>query len=130
MTEQSILSVGTAIYEVLNDKLKGKVTKVFPIAADEATLPYVCYHRDGLEAVPYKDFGNYNPPFAAKVTVDCYASSYKESIQLAEAVRKALDGMYITTSEGLTVRSCWLQDALETWADDAFVQSLVFQLKC
>ena len=77
MTEQSILSVGTAIYEVLNDKLKGKVTKVFPIAADEATLPYVCYHRDGLEAVLYKAFGKYTPPFAAKVTVDCYAASYK-----------------------------------------------------
>lgn len=130
MTDQSILSVGTAIYEVLNEKLKGKVTKVFPIAADEATLPYVCYHRDGLETVEYKYFGNCTPPMSAKVTVDCYAASYKESVKLAEAVRKALDGMYITTTDGLTVRSCWLKDALETWADDAFIQSLVFQLRC
>lgn len=127
--EHSILSAGTAIYDILSRALGDRVTKVFPIAADEATLPYVCYHRDKLEALPYKGSGNYTPPTVAEVSVDIYAATYKESVTLAEAVRRTLDGAYITTDEGLTVRACWLCDALETWANDAFVQSLVFRLR-
>ena len=127
--EHSILSAGTAIYDLLTQSLGDSVTKVFPIAADEATLPYICYHRDKLESIPYKGHGNYTPPTVAEVSVDIYAATYKESVRLAEAVRRTLDGAYITTDEGLTVRACWLSDALETWANDAFVQSLVFRLR-
>ncbi len=125
----TILSAGTAIYEALSAAIGDQVTKIFPVATDDARLPYVCYHRDSLEALPYKGNGNYTPPVCATITVDCYAETYRESVKLAERVRKALDGMYIHTSDGLTVRACWLQDALETWADDAFCQSLQFKLR-
>lgn len=127
----SILSAGTAIYEVLNEALKGKVTKVFPVAADEAVLPYVCYHRDKLDTITYKDGGNgsYMPPNVAEISVDCFSSTYKGSVILAEEVRKALDGISIRTDDGLIIRACWMCDAVEMWANDAYVQSLVFKLK-
>lgn len=124
---KTVLSAGTAVYEVLDEALKGKVTKVFPVVTDEAVLPYICYHRDGLEALPTK-----HAPSAdtAVIVVDCYAATYNGSVALAEAVREALDGVSITTDAGLCVRSCFMVDAAETWNDDAFVQSLTFKLRC
>lgn len=124
---KSVLSAGTAVYEVLSDWLKGKVTKVFPVVTDEAVLPYVCYHREALETVAAK-----HAPSAdtATIVVDCYAATYNGSVELAEAVREALDGVSIKTAAGLNVRSSYLTDAAESWTDDAFVQSLTFKLRC
>lgn len=124
---KTVLSAGTAVYEVLSERLKKKVTKVFPVVTDEAVLPYVCYHREALETAVAK---NAQSADTATIVVDCYAATYNGSVALAEAVREALDNVSITTSAGLTVRSSYLVDAAESWTDDAYLQSLSFKLRC
>lgn len=124
---KTVLSAGTAVYEVLSERLANKVTKVFPVVTDEAVLPYVCYHREALETAVAKHAQSAD---TATIVVDCYAATYNGSVALAEAVREALDNVSITTSAGLTVRSSYLVDAAESWTDDAYVQSLTFKLRC
>ena len=124
---KTVLSAGTAVYEVLSERLADKVTKVFPVVTDEAVLPYVCYHREALETAVAK---NAKSADTAKIVVDCYAATYNGSVALAEAVREALDNVSITTSAGLNVRSSYLVDATESWTDDAYLQSLSFKLRC
>lgn len=124
---KTVLSAGTAVYEVLSEKLADKVTKVFPVVTDEAVLPYVCYHREALETAVAKHAQSAD---TATIVVDCYAATYNGSVALAEAVREALDNVSITTSAGLTVRSSFLVDAAESWTDDAYLQSLSFKLRC
>lgn len=124
---KTVLSAGTAVYEVLSERLADKVTKVFPVVTDEAVLPYVCYHREALEAAVAKGAKSAD---TATIVVDCYAATYNGSVALAEAVREALDNVSITTSAGLTVRSSFLVDAAESWTDDAYLQSLSFKLRC
>lgn len=124
---KTVLSAGTAVYEVLSERLADKVTKVFPVVTDEAVLPYVCYHREALETAVAKHAQSAD---TATIVVDCYAATYNGSVALAEAVREALDNVSITTSAGLTVRSSYLVDAAESWTDDAYLQSLSFKLRC
>jgi hypothetical protein len=124
---KTVLSAGTAVYEVLSERLANKVTKVFPVVTDEAVLPYVCYHREALETAVAKHAQSAD---TATIVVDCYAATYNGSVALAEAVREALDNVSITTSAGLTVRSSYLVDAAESWTDDAYLQSLSFKLRC
>lgn len=124
---KTVLSAGTAVYEVLSERLANKVTKVFPVVTDEAVLPYVCYHREALETAVAKGAQSAD---TATIVVDCYAATYNGSVALAEAVREALDNVSITTSAGLTVRSSFLVDATESWTDDAYLQSLSFKLRC
>lgn len=126
-TPQSVISAGQAVYEVLSEALAHSVTKVFPVVTDEAVLPYVCYHREALEATPTKARHSAD---TAVVQVDIYAATYGQSVTLAEAVRQALDWRTITTSTGLVVRSCYLIDAKEDWQDDAYIQTLTFRLSC
>lgn len=124
---KTVLSAGTAVYEVLSERLANKVTKVFPVVTDEAVLPYVCYHREALETAVAKHAQSAD---TATIVVDCYAATYNGSVALAEAVREALDNVSITTSAGLNVRSSFLVDAAESWTDDAYLQSLSFKLRC
>lgn len=124
---KTVLSAGTAVYEVLSERLADKVTKVFPVVTDEAVLPYVCYHREALETAVAKHAQSAD---TATIVVDCYAATYNGSVALAEAVREALDNVSITTSAGLTVRSSFLVDAAESWTDDAYLQSLSFKIRC
>lgn len=124
---KTVLSAGTAVYEVLSERLADKVTKVFPVVTDEAVLPYVCYHREAIETAVAKHAQSAD---TATIVVDCYAATYNGSVALAEAVREALDNVSITTSAGLTVRSSYLVDAAESWTDDAYLQSLSFKLRC
>jgi hypothetical protein len=124
---KTVLSAGTAVYEVLSERLANKVTKVFPVVTYEAVLPYVCYHREALETAVAKHAQSAD---TATIVVDCYAATYNGSVALAEAVREALDNVSITTSAGLTVRSSFLVDAAESWTGDAYLQSLSFKLRC
>ena len=115
------------IYDILSNDaaLQAAVTKVFPVVADEATLPYVAYRRGKMEQTPTKSACG-----ADTVTVEvlCFGSTYTESIDVAELVRSALDHVQHTVG-GLTMRGCVLTDAEEMWQDDAYVQSLTFIVK-
>ena len=123
------LSAGAIIRSLLlaDEAVAAKARKVFPVAIDTtAELPYVLYRRTALEPTPQKT-GRPGDD-AVLMEVDCFAATYAESVELAEAVRAALD---FATGEaaGLRLRACHLTDSEEGWSDDAFVQKLVFNVK-
>ena len=123
------INAGAFIREVLsqNDEVRAITTRVFPISVDEATLPYISYRRSRMQQTPVK----HGAPGAdtVEVEVNCFAQTYGESVDLAEAVRNALDGTQCTLDNGLVMRSCYLSDGSEDWQDDAFVQQMVFTIR-
>lgn len=121
------ISVGYAIHGLLtaSEEVAARVTKVFPIAVDNATLPYVVYRPVGMEQTQTKT-GDLND--TCTVEVVCCAADYPGAVELAEAVRSALDGKE-GESSGLYMRDCTLSDMEHDWRDDAYVIILTFTIK-
>lgn len=103
-----------------------RVNKIFPVATDEAVLPYIQYRRMALTAFPQKS----GQPGADEIQleVNCYTSRYSEGVELAEAVRSALDGVSAEYN-GRLMRGCYLSGSEEIYQDDAYVQHLEFTIK-
>lgn len=120
------LSAGKILWKLLTEDaaISGMVTKVFPVVTDTAQLPYIAYRRMKIEPGAFKT-GNAD---TIQVEVFCFSEDYEGGIELAEAVREALDCRQAEI-EGLRMRSCLLTDGEETWQDDAYVQRLVFTIK-
>lgn len=122
------LSAGLVIRPLLSEDkwVKSITSHVFPVVTDTATLPYILYRRSSLEHDPVKT----GTPGADSIQVEvaCFARTYTQSVDLAEATRHALE---YTRGEGygIKMRSCKIADAEESWQDDAFVQQLVFTIK-
>lgn len=125
---KSSLSAGAVIRSILlsDEEVKKRTNKVFPIVIDKATLPYILYRRASLLHNPTKA----GMPGADTVTMEvvCYTARYADGVELAEAVRAALDYKQ-GERDGITMRSCVLTDSEEGYEDDAFLQQLVFQVK-
>ena len=125
------LSAGVLIRELLLDsaEVTARTNRVYPVATDKAELPYILYRRASMEQNPQKT-GN---PGADTVQMEviCFAADYDDCLELAEAVRGALDNKrdMQTDDETLTMRSCLLVDSEEAWQDDAYVQQLIFNVK-
>ena len=121
------LSAGEIIREILSSdpEVVARTNKIFPVAVDNADLPYVLYRRVQLEQVPVKDRRGAD---TVGIEIMCYTAQYTEGVELAEAVRAALDGRQ-TELDGLRMRSCFLSDSEEAWQDDAYVQQLIFTVK-
>ncbi len=124
---KSSLSAGELIRAALieDEEVARRANKVYPVVEDRADLPYIVYRRASLEKGPVK---NRRGNDTVMIEIQCYTKDYTEGVELAEAVRDALDGMQIT-HEGLVMRACDLADSEEAWVDDAYVQSLVFNCK-
>lgn len=128
--ERSSLSAGVVIRDVLldNDRVTGITQSIIPVFSptENLILPYVIYRRLKLDGRTVKT----DPRRAESVEMEvaCYASGYSESVDLAEAVRAALDHKTMS-SDGLNLRSCTLVDSSETYEGDAFVQILVFDVR-
>lgn len=124
---KSSLSAGEIIRAVLtqDEAVSALTTKVFPVVADEAKLPYIVYRRSNLEQTPLKSTRGAD---TVGIEVLCFTEQYAPGVALAEAVRSALDGKQAEI-EGLVMRSCYLTDSEEAWQDDAFVQQLNFTIK-
>lgn len=121
------LSAGEIIREILSSdpEVAARTNKIFPVAVDNADLPYVLYRRVQLEQVPIKDRRGAD---TVGIEIMCYTAQYTEGVELAEAVRAALDGRQVELDE-LRMRSCFLSDSEEAWQDDAYVQQLIFTVK-
>lgn len=121
------LSAGEIIRAVLTEdpEVIARAKKVYPVVEDTAELPYIVYHRTSLEQTSVKSLSR-----ADSVTIEvlCYTAGYTEGVELAEAVRDALDGKQ-AESNGLVMRGCYLTDSEEAWQDDAYVQALVFNVR-
>lgn len=127
VSNKTSLSACEIIHAVLveDPTVAALTTKVFPIVVDQAKLPYIVYRRTQLEQAPNKNHGGAD---TIGIEIICYAEQYLESVELAEAVRAALDGKQAEI-DGLAMRSCYLVDSEEGWQDDAFMQQLVFNVK-
>lgn len=122
------LSAGAIIRAVLlaDEEVASRVNKIFPVATDSAELPYILYRRVSILTVPQKS----GQPGADETQVEilCFTERYGEGVELAEAVRAALD-MRSAEYGGMRMRSCYLADSEEAYQDDAYVQQLVFSVK-
>ena len=122
------LSVGAVIRAVLlaDAEVAARTNKVFPVATDSAELPYILYRRMALSSTPQKS----RQPGVDETQIEvlCFTSGYGDGIELAEAVRAALD-QRSAESNGLRMRACYMIDSEEAYQDDAFVQQLVFSVK-
>ena len=105
--------------------MAARAKKVFPVVEDSAELPYIVYRRTQLEQEPAKGRRGAD---TVGIEILCYTQHYTEGVELAEAVRDALDGAQ-GEKDGLVMRSCYLADSEEAWQDDAYVQQLVFNVK-
>lgn len=121
------LSAGEIIRTILaNDaEVTTRANKIYPVVEDRADLPYIVYRRTQLKQDPIK---NGRGADTVGIEILCYTKQYTEGVELAEAVREALDGVQ-GESDGLVMRSCYLEDSEEAWQDDAYVQQLVFNVK-
>lgn len=124
---KSSLSAGEIIRDILvnNAEVAARAKKVFPVVEDSAELPYIVYRRTQLEQEPAKGRRGAD---TVGIEILCYTQHYTEGVELAEAVRDALDGVQ-GEKDGLVMRSCYLADSEEAWQDDAYVQQLVFNVK-
>ena len=122
MAKQTSLSAGLAVRKLLseNEDVQAITRLVFPVVSDSAQLPYVVYRRSDLEPSP----NSHGSADTLTFEVSCYAASYAGAVELAEAVRAALDG----TSDNL-LRSCRIASAEELWDADAHVQLLTFTVR-
>lgn len=132
---------------IKDETLLSKVTKIYPVIADKADLPYIVYRRVAFDQEPIK-----NRRFGAdtiKMQIMCCTKKYNESTELAEYVRRVLDGQqevhycesfglsfgkdfgneFSAKDKSLRVRSIVLTDCTEVYAGGAFVQSLIFTIK-
>lgn len=121
------LSAGEIIRSILmsDSEVSARVKKIFPVVEDSAELPYIVYRRTQLEQEPVKGRRGAD---TVGIEILCYTQHYTEGVELAEAVRKALDGAQGEV-DGLVMRSCYLADSEEAWQDDAYVQQLMFNVK-
>ena len=121
------LSAGEIIRAILaNDaEVTTRANKIYPVVEDRADLPYIVYRRTQLKQDPTK---NGRGADTVGIEILCYTKQYTEGVELAEAVRDALDGAQ-GEADGLVMRSCYLEDSEEAWQDDAYVQQLVFNVK-
>jgi len=121
------LSAGEIIRAILieDSEVAARTNKVFPVATDSAELPYILYRRTQLTKEPVKGSRGAD---TVGIEVLCYSADYTEGVELAEAVRGALDNAQ-GEKDGLVMRSCVLSDSEEGWQADAYVQQLVFEVK-
>lgn len=123
--QKTSLSAGEIIREILlsDAEVSKRTRRIFPIVIDEIKLPYILYRRASLKHNPTKS----GSPGADTILIEmfCFTANYAEGVELAEAVRNALDYKQ-GEKDGLRMRSCTLDGSEEGWENDSFVQQLDF----
>lgn len=121
------LSAGLIIRAILMEdaEVAARINKIFPIGTDSADLPYLVYRRVDFAAGAVKTGHN---PDEVQIEVLCCAAGYGESVELAEAVRQALDNVS-GEHDGMTMRGCRLTGGEELQINEAYVQQLIFTVK-
>ena len=118
------LKVGKEIYSHLkeNKSLTDKVgNKIYPIIVEKDTnYPFIVYKRSNVIPDYTKDYH-----FKDYVIVDiiCVSNHYVESVEIASLVRESLEDKRIGD-----INSIRLESADEDFIDDAYIQTLSFNL--
>lgn len=113
------LNIGKAINLILS-----QVLPAFPIVAEQgANFPFAVYRRIGYDVKNSKDVYNYEETVNVEVTIA--ATTYSESIELAQRVKDHMEhvrGVY----ENLTINDITMSDAREDYVADTYVQQMIF----
>ena len=118
------LKVGKEIYSHLkeNKSLTDIVgNKIYPIIVEKDTnYPFIVYKRSNVIPDYTKDYH-----FKDDVIVDiiCVSNHYVESVEIATLVRESLEDKRIGD-----INSIRLESADEDFVDDAYIQTLTFNL--
>ena len=118
------LEVGKEIYSILskNKSLTDKVgNKIYPIIVEKDTnYPFIVYKRSNVIPDYTKDYH-----FKDYVIVDiiCVSNHYVESVEIATLVRESLEDKKYGD-----IVSIKLEGADEDFIDDAYIQTLTFNL--
>ncbi|WP_348725290.1 tail completion protein gp17 [Parabacteroides goldsteinii] len=118
------LKVGKVIFSLLNgnsDLTAFVNNKIYPIIVEkETTFPFIVYKRSNVIPDYTKDFH-----FKDNVIIDiiCVSTNYAESIEIAGIVRNILEDKRYDD-----IQSIKLESADEDYTDDAYVQTLSFNL--
>ena len=118
------LKVGKEIYSHLkeNKSLTDIVgNKIYPIIVEKDTnYPFIVYKRSNVIPDYTKDYH-----FKDDVIVDiiCVSNHYVESVEIASLVRESLEDKRIGD-----INSIRLESADEDFIDDAYIQTLTFNL--
>ena len=118
------LKVGKEIYSHLkeNKSLTDIVgNKIYPIIVEKDTnYPFIVYKRSNVIPDYTKDYH-----FKDYVIVDiiCVSNHYVESVEIASLVRESLEDKRIGD-----INSIRLESADEDFVDDAYIQTLTFNL--
>jgi hypothetical protein len=121
---RSSLSSGSALYSVLKDLLgEGHVRPV--VSENEVTLPLVTFRRIDVRSLDDKGRSGYDE-VCYEVVV--FATTYGESVETMERVRKQLVGRIIASEEeddfAMTMDCVKVVGGEESWKDGAFVQTI------
>lgn len=98
--------------------------KVYPIYAEpDTTFPFVVYTRDLIPEYT-KDILTQN---TVTFNVAVVSNEYVQSLELANAVRNAIEGHYYR-DEDITIDVIKLTNAYEDTASDAYIQRMTFSM--
>lgn len=101
--------------------------KIFPLLANpDTTFPFIVYSRNNLTPVYTKDMLTDN---IANFTIIVVSDDYVESLEIANAVRHALEG-YRYKDAIINIYPIRLQSITEETMDDAYLQRMNFTLRC
>jgi len=101
-------------------------TNIFPVLIPKGTaFPAICYTQLQTEMTNTKD-SNSRLDFA-RMQVDCLGTTYTETLQIADAVRVAMNITSAGTYNGVFVQSVFIEDEVHFF-DDAADFDGVFQV--
>lgn len=118
---QSILTENEQVVSLLNNN----TNKIFTFnKSDTLTFPFICHYRDNIIATYTKDMHWYN---TVQYTVKCVSSEYDVVLNLANAVRHALE-TYRWKDQDIFIHPIQFVGIYEYPDDDAIVEELHFQM--
>lgn len=89
---------------------------VYPFAAPQLPdMPFILYHTP--EDEPYDDIKGSAGLFRAKMQLDAYSDDHEQAWQLAEEIRKSLQG-YTGINKGVTIKGVQLRDQFDVFKDE------------
>lgn len=124
----STISFAKAIKSLLSsDTIKAVVSnKVYPLIAPlNTSFPYIVFQRT---STPYSTKDNVYQD-SLNVEIIAVSDNYDKSVELAEIIRDELEGKRNITIEEFKIASIKMIDSNESYANDAYLQSLTFNFR-
>lgn len=129
MATTNSLLIGKYIYKILseNDDLKNKVgNKIYPIVIEQGTqYPFIIFTKSNVNSSYSKDgiIKDY-----VTIEIHVVTTTYIEGCEIANIARNLFDCTTYKDDE-ITIYNSKLTNVSEGFQDDAYVQTLIFELQ-